>query len=69
MSDEHAAPRAAGTIDAAEHARLVAVVAATSVRGTAAMRLLWDDLVARHGAPAASRVWQEALSQSDVGQT
>jgi hypothetical protein len=56
-------------LDDAEHARLVAVVTATSTRGTAAMRRLWDGLVAAHGADAASRVWQEALASSDVGQT
>jgi hypothetical protein len=73
MSDEHAAhvppQHAVRDLDDAEHARLVAVVTATSVHGTAAMRRLWDDLVADHGPEAASRVWQEALASSDVGQT
>ncbi len=73
MGDERAAyvPPQGGVrdLDEAEHARLVAVVTATAARGTAAMRRLWDDLVAAHGAEAASRVWQEALASSDVGQT
>jgi hypothetical protein len=73
MSDErtaHVPPqRGVRALDDAEHARLVAVVTATSVHGTAAMRRLWDDLVADHGPEAASRVWQEALASSDVGQT
>jgi len=44
-------------------------VTAASTHGPAALRRLWDDLVADHGAGAASHVWQEALSSSDVGQT
>ena len=57
------------TLDALEHAHLVAVVTATSSHGPVALRRLWDDLVASYGADAASRVWQEALASSDVGQT
>jgi hypothetical protein len=73
MSDEgasYASPGpVVGALDHAEHARLVAVVTATSAQGPGAMRRLWDALVADHGAEAASRVWQEALASSDVGQT
>jgi len=57
------------TLDDVEHARLVAVVTAASSHGPAALGRLWADLVASYGADAASRVWQEALSSSDVGQT
>jgi len=57
------------TLDDAEHARLVAVVTAASVHGPVALRRLWDDVVASYGAEAASRVWQEALASSDIGQT
>lgn len=56
-------------LDHAEHQRLVGVVTETSARGPEALRALWDELVATHGEEAASRVWQEALASSDVGQT
>lgn len=56
-------------LDHAEHVRLVGVVTATAARGPEALRVLWDALVAEHGMEAASRVWQEALASSDVGQT
>ncbi len=56
-------------LEHAEHARLVGIVTAAAARGPVALRRLWEDLVARHGSQAASRVWQEALSSSDVGQT
>jgi len=62
-------PRSDVAISGTEHHRLVAVVTAASTHGPAALRRLWDDLVAAHGAEAASRVWQEALASSDVGQT
>ena len=62
-------PRGGVALSDAEHHQLVAVVTAASTHGPAALRRLWDDLVADHGAGAASRVWQEALSSSDVGQT
>lgn len=58
-----------GILDLAEHERLVAVVTAASTHGSAALKRLWDDLVAAYGVDSASRVWQEALSSSDVGQT
>ena len=66
MSD---ADEARVDVDRTEHARLVAVVTAAAPQGEAALRRLWDDLVATHGLDAASRVWQEALASSDVGQT
>jgi electron transfer flavoprotein alpha/beta subunit len=62
-------PRAGMALSDTEHHQLVAVVTAASTHGSAALRRLWDDLVAAYGAEAASRVWQEALSSSDVGQT
>jgi len=62
-------PRAGVALSDAQHHQLVAVVTATSTHGPVALRRLWEDLVASYGAPTASRVWQEALSASDVGQT
>jgi len=52
-----------------DHDALVALVTATSQQGAAALRLLWDDLVATYGTDAASRAWQEGLASSDIGQT
>ena len=62
-------PSASALSSDADHARLVAVVAAAAADGTDSLRLVWDDLLASYGAETASRAWQEALSSSDVGQT
>jgi hypothetical protein len=55
-------------LDGRDHGELVALVAATARQGPAALRVLWDDLVALLGAEAASRLWQEGLAQSDAAQ-
>jgi hypothetical protein len=52
-----------------EHLRLVAVVSTAAQNGPQSLLRLWDDLVAVHGVDATSRLWQEALSSGDVGQT
>ena len=62
-------PRTTPALPQADHERLVATVTATASHGTVALRRLWDDLVASYGTETASRVWQEGLSSSDVGQT
>ena len=51
-----------------DHDGLVALVAATSAHGPAALRRLWDDLVGQLGTDAASRLWQEGLAASDASQ-
>jgi hypothetical protein len=56
-------------LDLIEHQRVVAVVAATAAHGPIALGRLWDDLVTEWGPDVASRLWQEGLSSSDVGQT
>jgi hypothetical protein len=53
----------------ADNDALVALVTATAQQGSAALRLLWDELVSTYGTDAASRAWQEGLASSDIGQT
>ncbi len=55
-------------LDGSDHSDLVAVVAAAATRGPEALRPLWDNLTAQLGSEAASRLWQEALAQSDADQ-
>ncbi len=55
-------------LDGTDHDALVALVAATAGQGPAALRRLWDDLVAQLGADATSRLWQEGLAESDASQ-
>ncbi len=52
-----------------EHEGLVRVVTETAAQGPVALRRLWDDLVERYGLEATSRLWQEGLASSDIGQT
>lgn len=52
-----------------EHERLVHEVTAMSTHGPLALRQLWEDLVARYGLETTSRLWQEGLASSDIGQT
>jgi hypothetical protein len=64
-NDPYTEPEA---LDGTDHAALVALVAAAAGQGPDALRRLWDDLVARLGVDAASRLWQEGLAESDASQ-
>ena len=63
--DPYAEPEA---LDGTDHDALVALVASTAGQGPAALRRLWDDLVAQLGTDATSRLWQEGLAESDASQ-
>jgi hypothetical protein len=56
-------------LDLTDHTDVVARIAAEAEAGTGELAALWSELVATYGEEAASRLWQEGLASSDVGQT
>ena len=68
MTDSDAAYVEPSALTGPDHSGLVTDVAAAASRGPEALRALWDSLVLELGSEAASRLWQEALAESDADQ-
>ncbi len=56
-------------LEGIDHSGVVARIAAVAGGGADDLRALWDELVSTYGEEAASRLWQEGLAASDIGQT
>jgi hypothetical protein len=67
--DAGTAPVEPAPLEHRDHRAVVARIAATADADPDALRPLWEELVSEWGTAVASRLWQEGLASSDVGQT